>query len=544
MFKQSKWNFVFLLLLCITMLCGCSSDSSTPPQNESDGYLTIKEESERYSGLVLNEYIPVVSNSNRVVVEDSLVDIDGTTLKTFKTEFTFDSGIESIPYNLAFYGKHVLDITYYKDQAVINSETKTVTRVSEEYNIASLIATVPATYYTLLAMDQNGIKEYIDPTVPTIIRLERSDAYDWSKLPQNVSSSPFYDNSQFEGIQSSVTEYREYIKYLYELNPSSKFNYFGNDYWPDDMYFLFDAKIPLEQMSFVFFSDGVGTYNTFRAIFGDGTGEDKSLSEYAKYESKWNELKAKYEADDINFKVSVEELRGIVPVMVNDNTIDAYWIVSRKNTDTFGSSSAYTNKVASCDRAIALNMNDLFNALTSSEKETFKNLYAIDTSTIDQINGKPVLIFLGTSTDFETNLREYLIAMNALCGADYNCYYKGHPGHVYNGKENREKILEETGVKAIDPAIPAELFSLFIDDLVYAGYTSSTFQNVDNRCVFLAFTGEKSSVDYENRVEMYIEKLGDAEFRIVKDCLTSNPQMTIWNGIDDINTLTWSPYFE
>lgn len=544
MLKQGKWNFVFLLLLCITMLVGCSPDSSTPPQSESDGYLTIKEESERYSGLVLNEYIPVVLNSNRVVVEDSLVDIDGTTLKTFKTEFTFDSGIESIPYNLAFYGKHVLDITYYKDQAVINSETKTITRVSEEYNIASLIATVPATYYTLLAMDQNGIKEYIDPTVPTIIYLQRADAYDWSKLPSNMSASPLASDKLFSGINDPTNEYMDYIKYLYELNPSSKFNYFGNDFWPDNMYFLFDAKIPLEQMSFVFFSDGTGTYSTFRAIFGDGTGEDNSLSTYSDYESKWNDLKTKYEAGDGNFKVSVEELRGIVPVMVNDNTIDAYWIVSRKNTDTFGSSSAYTNKVANCDRVIALNMNDLFNALTSSEKETFKNLYAIDTSTIDQTNGKPVLIFLGTSTSSEANLREYLIAMNALCGSDYNCYYKGHPGHVYNGKENREKILAETGVKAIDPAIPAELFSLFIDDLVYAGYTSSTFQNVDNRCAFLAFSGQKVSQSYDSKVEMYIEKLGDAEFRIVKDCLTSNPQMTIWNGEDDINTLTWSPYSE
>lgn len=539
--KKGRFDFVILLLLCLAVMSGCSPD--TPPQNYN-GYLSVKEESARYSGFILYEYIPVVPNSNRIVVEDSLVDLDGSILKTFKTEYSFEGGLDSIAYNLAFYGKHVLNITYYNDQAIISKDSITATRVSDEYNIASLIATVPATYYTLLAMDQNGIKEYIDPTIPTIIRLERSDAYDWSKLPQNMSSSPLYANSQFEGIQSSVTEYREYIKYLYELNPSSIFNYFGNDYWPDDMYFLFDAKIPLEQIRFIFFSDGTGTYNTFRTIFGDGTGEDNSLSIYADYESKWNDLKEKYETQNSNFKVSVEELRGIVPVMVNDNTIDAYWIVSRKNTDTFGSSSAYTNKVANCDRAIALNMNDLFNALTSSEKETFKNLYAIDTSTIDQTNGKPVLIFLGTSTSSETNLREYLIAMNALCGADYNCYYKGHPGHVYNGKENREKILEETGVKAIDPAIPAELFSLFIDDLVYAGYTSSTFQNVDNRCVFLAFTGEKSSVDYENRVEMYIEKLGDAEFRIVKDCLTSNPQMTIWNGIDDINTLTWSPYFE
>ena len=543
MLKQNKWNFI--LLLCIILLfISCSPDNSTPPQNESNGYLTAKEEFERYSGLILNEYIPVVSNSNRVLVEDSLVDIDGTALKTFITEFTFNSGIESIPYNLAFYGKHVLDITYYKDESVIDKESRIVTRVSDEYNIASLIATVPATYYTLLVMDQNGIKDYVDPTVPTIIYLQRADAYDWSRLPPNMSANPLSDNDQFSGIHNPTDEYWNYIEYLYKLNPSSKFNYYGNDYWPNNIYFLLDIRIPLEQIRFVFFSDGTATYNMFRKTFGDGTGEDKSLEKYAEVEDKWENFKEKYLGKDDTYKVSVEELREMMPVLVNDNSIDVYWVVSRKNIDTFGETDVFSDKVAVCDRVIELNMSNLFNALNTDEKETFKNLYAIDTSMIDQTNGKPVLIFLGTSTNSEKNLKEYLIALNALCGSDYNCYYKGHPGHVYNGKENREKILAETGIKTIDPAIPAELFALFIDDLVYAGYTSTTFQNVDNRCVFLAFSEQKVSQSYDDKVEMYIEKLGESKFRIVKDCLTANPQMTIWDGKEEIKSLDWNSVSE
>ena len=99
-------------------------------------------------------------------------------------------------------------------------------------------------------------------------------------------------------------------------------------------------------------------------------------------------------------------------------------------------------------------------------------------------------------------------------------------------------------VKTLDPAIPAELFSLFIEDAVYAGYPSSTFQNVDNECVMLTFAGQKDTLDYMDKVQMYIEKLGENNFRIVRGQRTGSLEAASWDGSSDITQLTWSPYTE
>ena len=102
-------------------------------------------------------------------------------------------------------------------------------------------------------------------------------------------------------------------------------------------------------------------------------------------------------------------------------------------------------------------------------------------------------------------------------------------------------------MKTLDAAIPAELFAFYLDDAVYAGYTSSTFKNIDNRCALLTFYGTRAAeeadiADYADRVENYIEKIGDSQFRIVKDCMKENPQTAIWDGASALSSLEWEPY--
>ena len=548
--KALKLALAFLLAMFVLVLAGCDNNSPAPPQEEenpSEKYTGLG-----YTGLEIPYYVSVMDGTDRIVVEDTIVDLDGQPMRTFTSEHSVNASMYTVKHNLGYYGKHQLEITYYTGEETIGKESIQVVELADEYNVVPLIATVPVLYYTLLDMDYDSITEYMDPTVPTIIYLERNDAYEPQALPHNMSTCPFFADSDMMGgsgrLDNADSPYWKYIEYLYKLGPTSKFNYYGNDDWQGQMFMLMDMHIPLDQLKFVFFSDGTGTYSTFRSIYGDGSGTDNSLATFAQYESRWNEIKNKYNAGDDNYRSVLGsgffDVRGYVSVLVNDPDVDAYWIVSRKNTDTFGSSALFSQKLVDNERLIQLGIADLFNALNSSEADQFKSLYSIDTSQIDTSDGKTVLIFLGTSTDSEVDLRTYLTAMQGLLGDDYSCYYKGHPGHVFNQPEKREKILADLNVKTLDPAIPAELFSLFIEDAVYAGYPSSTFQNVDNECVMLTFKGQKSTPDYMDKVQMYIEKLGENSFRIVRGLRTGSLEAASWDGSSDITKITWSPYTE
>ncbi len=535
---------IAIIAILLVAIVGCNPDSTPPHHFPIEDSQTIKE---------LLVPILVETGVNRVVVEDYLVDLDGNTVRNWSSEYSVGEGVTNIEHDLKFFGKHILDISYYNNSSLVDTRGEEVISTSDSYNVAPMIATVPALYFTLLDLDEDYNMPYFDSSIPTIIMLERQDAYNWDELPSNMMACPFLSDDEIQNgtggdAGSFDNTFWEYIDYLYKLNPSSKFNFYGNDYWQGQMYDLLDLHIPLDQLKFVFFSDGSGTYSAFRSIYGDGSGTDNSLSKYNELKANWDTIKDLYNKNDDSYRdllgSDFMNARGYLSVLVNDETdIDAYWIVRIKSENNFGSSDVYTNYIAQNERVIGLDMNNLFNDLSDSEKETFKKLYSIDTSLIENTD-KPILIFLGTSTDSESNLREYLIATKAFFEEQYDCYYKGHPGHVNNNPENRNETLEELGVKVLDAAIPAELFSFYFDDVVYAGYPSSTLQNVNNPCVFLTFVGTKTNEVYMNRVESYLEKLGEGNFRIVKDYLTENPQYAMWNGSDDISTLNWQPYQE
>ena len=534
------------------LLIGCDNDTPSIPNG---GGASVS--NEVFSGLTIPVQLGVIPETTRIVVEDTLVDLADNPIRSFITEYTPATGETTFTHNLSFYGRHLLKISYHSNESLLYTVSTKVTETAEEYNIAPMIATVPTLYFTLLDADLDATtkREYIDPTIPTIVMLERQDAYNWQELPSNMSSCPFLSDEQVEhgtggGTASFDDIFWKYIAYLYELNPQSRFNFFGNDYWQGQMFELLDIGIPLDQLSFVFFSDGRGTFAAFRDIFGDGTGQDNSEGTFERLASKWNEIKQKHAAGNPDYRAVIGDdyinARGYMTVLVNDPEVNAYWIVSRKNADVFGSSSVFNDKVMNNGRVLALNMNDLFNALSAQEQDAFKNLFAFDDSTIEN-TGRPVLIFLGTRTDLETDLESYIIAVQSMFGDEFDCYYKGHPGHVFNNPEERERILSETGMKTLDAAIPAELFAFYLDDAVYAGYTSSTFKNIDNRCVMLTFYGTRAAeeadiADYADRVENYIEKIGDSQFRIVKDCMKENPQTAIWDGASALSSLEWEPY--
>lgn len=107
--------------------------------------------------------------------------------------------------------------------------------------------------------------------------------------------NPFLDGEVYTGSNNSSywaneKKVAQYVDYLYYLNPNSIFNLYINDYWPNLFFDYIRTSDPLDQMKFVFITDGTATFNDFKSPYSIGD-VDTSLSTYEKLSATWNKAK-------------------------------------------------------------------------------------------------------------------------------------------------------------------------------------------------------------------------------------------------------------
>lgn len=150
----------------------------------------------------------------------------------------------------------------------------------------------------------DGENEFYNPELPTIITLERAQAYNWDNLSDNMMFCPFMSDDKIrngylaDGWSLDYPEFWEYVDYLYNLDKKSKFNFYLNDYWPDYILNAFSFGIPLNQMTITFITDGTASFSIIRDSYGTGGDSDSSLTTYEKYEASWEKVKAKLNSGD------------------------------------------------------------------------------------------------------------------------------------------------------------------------------------------------------------------------------------------------------
>ncbi|MGN1188972.1 MAG: hypothetical protein ACI4SL_01090 [Candidatus Ornithospirochaeta sp.] len=534
----------FLLLIISICLIGCSPDLSVPKNPKVPKYV---------EDLSVRIDVDRSIDFDTVTVEDRLMslkdDVITSTSKTYsKEDVISEYGVNYLVHQCDYFGYHKLVASFTKNGEVVGTRVVRVITTSDEYNIASLVATMPVTDYTLMAVNADYSEPYFDSSIPTVIDIERNWSYSWENLPEGMYKNPFVSQSAYES--SSTQSYweneknvAEYVDYLYYLNPDSKFNLFINDYWPELFFDFIDTNVPINHMKFVFISDGTATFNVFKGAY-DLSGEDTSLARYEELTNTWNIVKEailRGERENLESLLPSKShaLRDYIQVMINDPNIEVYWIVNNNSAGNYGNLASFTDKVLTSSHFVKVDLKSMLDSLSSEEKTVLSKLYSFDNTELNKAieEGKTPIIFLGTSTSGEDSLEGFVKIMKYLLGDSYAYLYKGHPGHITNDSGRREKVLSNNGYIMLDASIPAELVAYFNPDADIAGYNGSSFNGYTKNIPFLCFNNAFSGT-YATYCENYAV-YADGKYLIVKDRLTENPKHTTWDGKSSFGSLVW-----
>ena len=541
--KKIRFLVAFLLLFSICFI-GCSPELSVPKNPKVPKYvedLSVKVDVDR------------TLDFNSITIEDKIMSLKDEMITSTTKSYTKDDvvsglGVKYLVHHCDYFGYHKLFVSFMKDDVVVDTKIVRVITTSDEYNIASLVATMPVTDYTLMAVNEDYSAPYFDASVPTVIDIERNWSYSWDNLPEGMYRNPFVSESVYESTSThsywqNEERVAKYVDYLYYLNPESKFNLYINDYWPELFFDFINTKVPVDQMKFVFITDGTATFNVFKNPY-DLSGEDTSITKYDELSDTWNTVKEailRGERDNIKalFPSKEHALRDYIQVMINDPDLEVYWIVNNNSDGNYGNLDSFKNKVKTSSHFVKVDLKTLLDSLTADEKAVLSKLYSFDNTELNKAiaEGKQPVIFLGTSTSSENSLEGFVKVMKYLLGDSYAYLYKGHPGHITNDSGRREKVLSENGYIMLDASIPAELVAYFNPDADMAGYSGSSFNGYGKNIPFLCFNNSFVNTFAANCENYSVFK--DGKYLIVKDRLTESPEHTYWDGSSPLVDLVW-----
>lgn len=420
----------------------------------------------------------------------------------------------------ASYGKHTVEVTVGKADGSNKSLSKQVNVFADEYVIAPLVATMPVTFFSL-----NLPKYTNNYSIPTFVWLQRGGAWDYSNMHENVYLIPTGNYSEMSYYTDPYEMYdktAQWIKELYEINPSSKFHLYYNDFHPWGwMQATVANKIPADKYDVTLLSDGTGSYYAF-AKYLNSENSDEVFTEMCR---KYNELKTQiaqkgnYNNKSKNLAIDSEELRHYVFCMLteeqNVSLVLARDFITNDMPKDNPMRPTFLDMIANADnpdRPIQiLSMYSLLQAMSENEKTELKNLYKFSDNMFEKAvsENKKIMVLLGTRTDLETDFDTFVKATMKYYGDGYVYYYKGHPGTPTQMDEAKQKRLEALNLIDIDSTISAELIFFFNQDACATGYGSSTYNSLFDKQVCGVWNTRLSDVntEYKDKVDFTITKL-------------------------------------
>ena len=374
---------------------------------------------------------------------------------------------------------------------------------AKEYNICPLIATVPVTIYSL------SFPTYTENySIPTLFYLERGTAWSYAHLPENTYAIPLYTSAEL--LQTRRGNYQEraadYVKELYSIDSTSKFNFYVNDMWCDAWFrSVYPLGMPEEQFTVKLLSDGTWSYSWFNEQFNVA----KGAANRAKYSEVWERAKTKMK-ENHDFKDSYLEgvpFRNFVLAWIEDASLkgSVKWLINRIDTiqsDDYPEIKQLVADLYNEGTIERFNFGTMYNNLSDEDKEIVKSLYNLgDYFESSTEKGHTPVITLGTNN--EPFLEDYLKMSQDIFGEEYDLYYKGHPARPTYDNDPKKKVFEKLGMEELPASLAAELFYYFYPENVkYCGYGSSTFTNVGDDPSVLVW-GER----YETRNASYGDNL-------------------------------------
>lgn len=415
-----------------------------------------------------------------------------------------------------FYGRLDVEVKGYKGMFNSAKESKQTKVFTDEYNIAALSGTMPV---TLFSLELNKINH-----IPTFVWLKRSGAWDWNNLPNNVYASPvatydeILDSNTVLGHAAMYDNTTKWIKELYEINPDSKFNLYYNDY---HAFAAVEATVgnnlPKDSYHLNLLSDGNGSFLTFNDLYDNEYPEavyEKQLAEYNKQMEQVAD-RGSYTQMSIGYEILANNMDEYAYVMAYEESNVDIWLT--RMDGTLNTTQSFYDKFANSGCIKVKDLNTTLNAMTEDEKEQLQRLYNFSSGFFEQaeVEGKKVMMILGTWTENEHNFIDYVNYTKTFYGDDYIYYYKGHPKNPTGNDLVKVELLKTLGLTDVDATIPAELIFFFNPDIYLTGYGSSTFASVtaDKATNVWGATYETEGIDgYKDVLDSYMIKIEDNKY--------------------------------
>lgn len=509
------------IALCTGVLISCAQDAQTnvtdePNTNTMDSEVKDEEAEISLAGLCS------ISASNQKATDDAQIDVSYripdkaiAAFDRFEVRVYHDDAhnnllcttvidpAQTTAYVDTSYGKlrlELVGVNTEKSSFAVLATAKTSVW-ADEYNFASLNATFPVVYFTLELFSMDGdshdnFKAANDAgkniqfikNVPTFVSLERTAAYNWNKLPENVHPLPntTYEQSIRGGFHVKNKIMESYIKELHEVNPDSKFNFYCVDNYPELILRFFTAQgIDEDHFTATMISDGTASVSAFKYLYENDNAEEI----YNEVKGYWETIKAKAAAGDSSYLKDVPyapnntgySVLWRYALTVANEEDNVQWWCSRDNFTANTSSEWMKNLLAEInnEKIQYFGINDMLQNLSQKDQIHLKNLFHFDGEMFkaSEEAGKKSLVLLGTNWELESNIEGYIKLLQAEYGDEYVIYYKGHPRYPTGLNAEKLEIFERYGISDIDASIAAELILFYCPDIYLAGYPSTTYKS-------------------------------------------------------------------
>ena len=375
-----------------------------------------------------------------------------------------------------------------------------------------LFAAFPATLDSLL-FSLNIFNITKNFSCPIYVFLMRYRMWNWTNLPENVFLFDILDENNYQKFNyyKILDKLKIWINQIYQLNNSTLFNLFINDYHTYVIPIcLFANNIPPENYKIYMLSDGTGSYLAFNKIFND---KDTYIQNYNNMKNKYYVFRdyirkrKSYDKDSRYSKnINYRDLRSYAYIILKEEN-NTFWWLTKIEGAFAPNNSEVLQELLNNPNIEEKNINSLFKSLDKEQKEIIKDLFDLNSNFFEEAykQNKSVMLIIGTHANVEKNLYDYCLTTQLFYKDNYIYYYKAHPSTPIEDDQKKINNLKNISVLFVDSNIPFEMILYFNPNISCSGYYSSSFLEVGKQNLKSLFGQYKQEGEYYDKFDYFCQ---------------------------------------
>ena len=375
-----------------------------------------------------------------------------------------------------------------------------------------LFAAFPATLDSLL-FSLNIFNITKNFSCPIYVFLSRYRMWNWTNLPENVFLFDILDENNYQKFNyyKILDKLKIWIYQIYQLNNSTLFNLFINDYHTYVIPIcLFANNIPPENYKIYMLSDGTGSYLAFNKIFND---KDTYIQNYNNMKNKYYVFREyirnrkSYDKDSRYSKnINYRDLRSYAYIILKEEN-NTFWWLTKIEGAFAPNNSQVLQELLNNPNIEEKNINSLFKSLDKEQKEIIKDLFDLNSNFFEEAykQNKSVMLIIGTHANVEKNLYDYCLTTQLFYKDNYIYYYKAHPSTPIEDDQKKINNLKNISVLFVDSNIPFEMILYFNPNISCSGYYSSSFLEVGKQNLKSLFGQYKQEGEYYDKFDYFCQ---------------------------------------